>query len=80
MPGVPCLGRRFSNRRTYAEPIADEFTAAGPESGRLALGGMTGKDAHLAAFAPLSTFAGVLANRFGLPTILSPPKFRPRAA
>lgn len=82
--GAPSLDGRFSNGRTYAEYIADEFTAAGLDTGNLALGGATGGDINPSAFAPLSTFsgqiatfAGALASGFGLPTKLNPPEFRP---
>ena len=71
----PSLEGRFSNGRTYAEYLADEFTAADLDTGNLALGGATAGDVNLQPAGPLSTFggqietfAGSLASGFGLPT------------
>jgi phospholipase/lecithinase/hemolysin len=59
--GAPSLDGRFSNGPTYAEFIADIFTAAGKDTGNLAIGGATAGDVNPAAFSPLSTFSGQIA-------------------
>lgn len=71
----PSLGGRFSNGRTYAEYIADEFEAAGLDTGNLALGGATGGPVNNSPLGPLATFqgqietfSGALAFGAGLPT------------
>lgn len=58
--GAPSLGGRFSNGRTYAEHIADEFEDAGLDNANFALGGATASDANLSPEvpAPLNTFSG----------------------
>lgn len=81
----PSLGGRFSNGITYAEHIANEFIAAGRDTGNLALGGATAGDTNLSPAGPLSTFKGqvqtfqgALAGGFGLPEKLLPtPTFSP---
>lgn len=71
----PSLDGRFSNGRTYAEYLADEFQAANLDTGNLALGGATGGDVNTRPLGPLGTFAGqietfagALSFGFGLPT------------
>lgn len=75
MLAPPSLGGRFSNGPTYTEHIADQFIAAGLDTGNLALGGATGGPVNLNPAGPLSTFGGqiatftnTLANGVGLPT------------
>jgi phospholipase/lecithinase/hemolysin len=67
----PSLEGRFSNGRTYAEYLADEFTAANLDTGNLALGGATGGDVNTRPLGPLATFEGQItafsnALEFGL--------------
>lgn len=73
----PSFGGRFSNGLVWAERIEDQFTAAGHDTGNLALGGATATSFNPAV--PLSTFAGqvatftgALAGGGGLPTRVLP--------
>ncbi len=67
---APSLGGRFSNGRTYAEYIADEFTDANLDSGNFALGGATASDTNLNPDLPasLNTFFGQIGTFAGAVT------------
>jgi len=74
----PSLEGRFSDGPTYAEYVADEFEAAGLDTGNLALGGATGGPVNINPdinSIPIATFAGQIAtfgfsleNNLPLPT------------
>lgn len=73
----PSVGGRFSNGEVWAEHIADDFEAAGRDTGNLAVGGATAGDGG--TLTPLSNFNGqidaFLGSIFGntpLPERLAP--------
>lgn len=62
-PGLPSLGGRFSNGRTYAEIIADDFTV----NFNLAIGGATARNENENLLPPeFGTFGGQVATFTGL--------------
>ena len=62
-PGLPSLGGRFSNGPTYAEIIAQDFTAAGQFSANFAIGGATAHAENENALPPqFGTFGGQVAT------------------
>lgn len=62
-PGLPSLGGRFSNGRTYAEIIADDFAF----SQNFAIGGATARDVNENPLPPaFGTFSGQVASFTGL--------------
>ncbi len=70
-PGLPSLGGRFSNGPTYAEIIAQDFTAAGQFSANFAIGGATARLENENALPPqFGTFSGQVATFSGV--ILDP--------
>ena len=62
-PGLPSLGGRFSNGPTYAEIIAQDFTASGQFSANFAIGGATARAENENALPPqFGTFGGQVAT------------------
>lgn len=62
-PGLPGLDGRFSNGPTYAEIIAQDFTASGQFSANFAIGGATARAANENALPPqFGTFGGQVAT------------------
>ena len=66
-PGLPSLGGRFSNGPTYAEIIAQDFTAAGQFSSNFAIGGATARAENENELPPqFGTFGGQVATLSGV--------------
>lgn len=68
-PGLPSFDGRFSNGPTYAEIIAQDFTASGQFSANFAIGGATARDDNENALPPqFGTFGGQVATLSGVIT------------
>ncbi|MFK7752182.1 MAG: SGNH/GDSL hydrolase family protein [Sedimentitalea sp.] len=77
---APSLDGRFSNGKTYAELVAEQFAAKGLDTGNLALGGATAGPVNANPAAKISTFIGqvrtfrrAMEKGWGLPTKVATP-------
>ncbi len=69
-PGLPSFGGRYSNGITFAENIAQDFTASGAYNANFAIGGATARASNENALPPgfgtfagqVTTFSSVVAN------------------